>query len=192
MTMRCFISIPLPERIKKGMLAIQERLKASGADVSWTRPEGMHLTLKFLGEIEEKMLQEIEAVLGIAVDGLRPFSLEVAGIGTFPDMRRPRVVWIGIRENGDSLVKLQRGLEKELGMIGLPVEDRRFTPHITLGRIRSPKHVDRLLNLIEEEKDIGLDGFEVSNVHLMRSELMPAGAVYTELYSVELKGDKHG
>ncbi len=186
--MRCFIAISLPEEIKKGMMAIQDRLKASGADVSWTQPEGMHLTLKFLGEIEEKMPPQIETVLGIVVASVRPFLLDVSGMGVFPDMRRPRVVWIGIRGNDDSLIRLQGGIEKELEMIGFPAEDRRFAPHITLGRIRSPGKAEHLLTLIEEEKDMELDGFKVSDVHLIQSELRPAGAIYTKLYSVELKG----
>lgn len=170
------------------MTAIQDRLKTSGADVSWTRHEGMHLTLKFLGETEEKMLPEIETVLGIAVAGVMPFSVDVSGMGTFPDIKRPRVIWIGLKEDGDSLVRLQRSVEEEFKVIGFPAENRGFTPHITLGRIRSPKNGERLLTLIEEEKDIELDGFEVSNVHLMRSELKPTGAIYTELFTVELKG----
>lgn len=187
--MRCFISIPLPEEIRKGMLVIQERLKVSRADVSWTRSEGVHLTLKFLGEVEEKVLPDIEDALGRAASYIKPFSLDLSGIGIFPDKRRPRVVWIGIKGDVESIIKLQGSVEKEFGKIGFPAEKRAFTPHITLGRIRSPRNVEGLLNLIEEEKDISIDGFEVLNVHLMRSQLRPAGAIYTELYSVTLKGD---
>lgn len=187
--MRCFISIPFPEETRKGMLVIQDRLKTSRADVSWTRPEGMHLTLKFLGEVEEKVLPDIENALGKAVSYIKPFSLDLSGVGIFPDKRRPRVVWIGIKGDVEGLVKLQSSIEKEFEKIGFPAEKRGFTPHITLGRIRSPRDVERLLNLIEEEKDISIDGFEILNVHLMRSQLRPTGAIYTELYLVTLKGD---
>lgn len=173
------------------MSAIQERLKPSGADVSWTRPEGMHLTLKFLGEVEEKMLPEMEDALSATVRGRSPFSLDVSGIGTFPNIRRPRVVWIGLKDHGNNLIRLQKAIEKEFNGIGFSPEDRDFTPHITLGRIRSPKNVEKLLRLVEKEKDVELNGFEVSNVHLMQSELRPAGAVYTELYSLELKPNNH-
>ena len=184
--MRCFISISIPDGIKKGMTAIQERLKKAGADVSWTRPEGMHLTLKFLGEIEEERLKEIGTALSLSVIGIKPFSLDVSGIGTFPDIRRPRVIWIGLKEDGNNMIELQRNVEKELEKLGFAAEKRGFTPHITLGRIRSPKNIERLLNLVDEEKAIDLDGFEVTNIHLMQSELRPAGAIYTELISVEL------
>ena len=190
--MRCFISISLPDEIKRGMLAIQARLKTSGADVAWSRPEGMHLTLKFLGETEETSLPQIEAGMNRAVTVFDPFSVDVSGIGIFPDDRRPRVVWIGIKEKGDNLLRLQGDIEKGLEDIGFPREGRRFTPHITLGRIRSYKNISRLLNLIEEDKDTELGRFEVLNVHLMKSELRPEGSVYTELYSVLLKGDEHG
>ncbi|MBI5039489.1 MAG: RNA 2',3'-cyclic phosphodiesterase [Nitrospirae bacterium] len=186
--MRCFISITLPAEIKRGMMAIQGRLRASGADVSWTRPEGMHLTLKFLGEVEEKMLPEMEAALSAAVRGRSPFSLKVSGIGTFPDLRRPRVIWIGLREHGNNLIRLQRGVEEEFNKIGFSSEGREFTPHITLGRIRSQRHVEKLLSLIEKERDVELNGFDASCVHLMQSQLRPTGAVYTERYSVELQG----
>lgn len=185
--MRCFISISLPEEIKKGMSAVQERLKASGADVSWTRPEGMHLTLKFLGEVEEERRSEIEAALNAAVRGRSPFSLDVSGIGTFPERRRPRVVWIGLRDRGNNLIWLQRAVEEEFNKIGFPPENREFSPHVTLGRIRSPKNVEKLIILVEEDKDVELNGFEVSHVRLMQSVLKPTGAVYTELYSVALK-----
>jgi len=185
--MRCFISITLPEEIKRGMTAIQGRLRASGADVSWTRPEGMHLTLKFLGEVEEKILPEMEAALNAAVRGRSSFFLKVSGIGTFPDMRRPRVIWIALKEHGNNLIRLQRGVEEKFNEIGFPQEDRDFTPHITLGRIRSQKNVEKLLSLIEKEKDVELNGFDASCVHLMQSQLKPTGAVYTELYSAPVK-----
>lgn len=169
------------------MTAIQGRLRASGADVSWTRPEGMHLTLKFLGEIEEKRVPKIEASLEMATNGIGSFSLRVSSMGTFPDIRRPRVVWIGLEEDGGSLSKLQENVERELGAIGFPGEKRGFTPHLTLGRIRSNRNIEKLLNLINEEKAVEVGGFGVSSILLMRSELRPTGAVYTELYSAPLK-----
>jgi len=185
--MRCFISISIPDEIKRGVAAIQERLKTSGADVSWTRPEGMHLTLKFLGEVEEKRLPELESTLTAAVGGWCPFSVDVYGLGVFPSMRRARVVWVGLRDHGDYLSRLQRDVERLFEKIGFPSEGRGFTPHITLGRIRSPKDVEKLLDMIEEDKDVALEGFEVSCVHLMQSMLKPAGAVYRELFSAPLK-----
>lgn len=187
--MRCFISIAIPEDIKKGMSAIQDRLRKSGADVSWTKPDGMHLTLKFLGEIEEKRVAKIETALNIACAGINSFSLDLSGIGVFPDIRRPRVVWIGLNENGNSLTKMQRGIENQLEEIGFPIEKRRFTPHITLGRVRSNKNLSQLLSIMDEEKNSEIGSFSVSNIHLMKSDLRSEGAVYTELFLLGLKGD---
>ena len=184
--MRCFIAISLPYELKAKISGIQEKLKAAGADVSWTRPEGMHLTLKFFGEIEDKRIPKIEKALDAVVDGIPTFTLSVSGMGTFPDMRRPRVIWIGLKEDGGNLLRLQKGVEEDLKKTGFPSEDRRFTPHITLGRIRSNKNTDKLLRRIEEEKVEELGSFDVSEVHLIKSELKPAGAEYTELYSIIL------
>ena len=184
--LRCFIAISLPEELKAKISGIQEKLKSAGADVSWTRPEGMHLTLKFFGEIEDKRIPKIEKALDAVVDGIPTFTLSVSGMGTFPDMRRPRVIWIGLKEEGGNLLRLQRGVEEELKKTGFQSEDRRFTPHITLGRIRSNKNTDKLLRLIEEGKVEELGSFDVSEVHLIKSELKPAGAEYTELYSIIL------
>ena len=176
----------MPEELKAKISGIQDKLKTAGVDASWTRQEGMHLTLKFLGETDDKRIPEIEKALNMAVDGIAPFLLSVSGTGVFPDMRRPRVVWIGLNEDGSNLIRLQKGVEEELRKIGFQSEDRRFTPHITLGRIRSNKNMDKLLKLVEEEKSSELGGFNVSEVHLIKSELKPSGAVYTELYSVML------
>jgi len=184
--LRCFIAISLPYELKAKISGIQEKLKAAGADVSWTRPEGMHLTLKFFGEIEDKRIPKIEKALDAVVNGIPTFTLSVSGMGTFPDMRRPRVIWIGLKEDGGNLLRLQKGVEEDLKKTGFPSEDRRFTPHITLGRIRSNKNTDKLLRLIEEEKVEELGSFDVSEVHLIKSELKPAGAEYTELYSIIL------
>jgi len=170
------------------MTAIQGSLRTSGADVSWTRPEGMHLTLKFLGEVEEKRVPKIEAALDSAANSIGAFSLSVSGMGTFPDIRRPRVIWIGLKEQGNNLIRLQRSVEEEFNKTGFSPEDREFTPHITLGRIRSQKNVEKLLSLIEKLRDVELDGFDASCVYLMQSQLRPTGAVYTERYSVELQG----
>jgi len=129
----------------------------------------------------------MEAALSATVSGRSPFFLKVSGIGTFPDIRRPRVIWIALKEHGNNLIRLQRGVEEKFNEIGFPREDRDFTPHITLGRIRSQKNVEKLLSLIEKLRDVELNGFDASCVHLMQSQLKPTGAVYTELYSAPVK-----
>lgn len=181
--MRCFVAISLPEELKANVAVVQKKLQAAGADVSWTRQEGMHLTLKFFGEIGDKRIPEIEKALTTAVDGIPPFMLSVSGMGMFPDVRRPRVVWIGLKEDGGTLMRLYNGMEDELKKAGFPPEGRRFTPHVTLGRIRSNKNIGNLLKKIDQGEGVNPGGFEVSGIHLIKSELKPAGAVYTKLYS---------
>ncbi|MCC6545175.1 MAG: RNA 2',3'-cyclic phosphodiesterase [Nitrospirae bacterium] len=190
--MRCFIAVSLPEELKSKISCIQEKLKAAGADVSWTRKEGMHLTLKFLGDKDEVKIPDIKKALDMAVDGIVPFSLSVSGLGIFPDMRRPRVVWVGLKEEGDNVIRLQKGVEAELKKRGFPAEGRSFTPHITLGRIRTDKNIEKLLRLIDDEKRSDPGGFPVSEIHLIKSELKPSGAVYTELFSVMLSSGAKG
>lgn len=184
---RSFIAIEVPEEIKRGLAEIQERLKRTGADVGWTRPEGIHLTLKFLGEVEEERLVDIRKGVEQATKGFPNFVLEAGGIGIFPNPRSPRVLWIGIKDSGDTLKNLQEAIERETERLGFKHEDRAFTPHLTLGRVRSQKNRDALIKSVEEFDKIELGSFDVKEISLMKSELGPKGAVYTELKKVDLK-----
>jgi len=184
---RSFIAIEIPERIKRDILQIQERLKGTGADVGWTRPEGIHLTLKFLGYVEEERLVEIQKAIEEASRGFSPFCIEVAGIGVFPNIRYPRVLWIGIRERDDMLKNLQDSIEREAERLGFERDNRGFTPHLTLGRVRSQKNRDGLIKALEEFDRIELGSLNVDGISLMKSDLNPRGAVYTEMWKVLLK-----
>lgn len=184
---RSFIAIEVPDGIKRGLLEIQERLKRSSADVGWTRPEGVHLTLKFFGEVEEGKLEDIQKAIGQAVKGLSPFVIEVGGIGTFPNPRFPRVIWIGLKDRGDSLKTLQEAIERETEGLGFEREDRAFAPHLTLGRVRSQKNRDALIRSLDEFDKIELGAFNVEEVSLMKSELRPKGAIYTQIWKVSLE-----
>jgi 2'-5' RNA ligase len=186
--MRTFIAIELPDEIKAGLTDVQRSLKDLGVvDASWTRSEGIHLTLKFLGEVAESKVPDIMNGLRRAVDGTGPFRLEVGGIGTFPNPRNARVVWVGLSGDVEKLSRLQAGVEETISSIGFERDERSFTPHLTLGRIKHIRSRDKWLKALEGVKDIRLPGFDVSTVSLMKSELKPAGAVYTEMGSVEMK-----
>ncbi len=184
--MRTFIAIEIPEETKRAMAEVQARLKVSGAEASWTRPEGIHLTLKFLDEVPEERIGEIMAALMQAVEGRGRFRLTVAGTGVFPHERNPRVVWIGISGELDKLRKLQASVEAQMVRLGFQQEDRRFTPHLTLGRIKHLLLRGSWVRALEGVKDVTLSGFEVTAVSLMKSELKPTGAVYTEIGKAEL------
>ncbi len=183
---RSFIAIEIPEVIKKGLSGIQDALKKTGADVGWTRPEGIHLTLKFLGEVEEGKLADIQKAIEESAKGISAFLLEVNGIGVFPNIRYPRVLWIGIKDKGDTLKTLEEAIDRETEKIGFKKEGRDFSPHLTLGRIRSHKNREILIKSLEEFDKIELGAFNVTEVSLIKSELRPKGAVYTQLWKVAL------
>jgi 2'-5' RNA ligase len=184
--MRLFIAIELPEDIKQEIAKVQEQLKASGADANWTRPEGIHLTLKFLGEVPEaKVAGILQAMTGSAA-GAGALRLEVGGAGAFPNGKAPRVLWLGLRGDVERLAALQRAVEDAMAAAGFGREDRPFSPHLTLARIRFPKPRDRWQQRIEEIRTVNLGGFTADRVSLMKSELHPAGAVYTEVGMVSL------
>jgi len=185
--MRLFIAIEIPESVKKELTVVQGRLRGVGVDASWTRAEGMHLTLKFLGEVSEQRVPEIMSSLRKAMEGIGPLGFSVSGVGTFPNPIKARVVWIGLAGDIDKLTRLQVAVENAMVLLGMAREERKFTPHLTLGRIKYIRSRDRWTKTLEEVKDISLPGFEATSVSLMKSELKPSGAVYTEMGRVELK-----
>jgi len=185
--MRTFVAIEIPEETKRAMAEVQARLKVSGEEASWTRPEGIHLTLKFLDEVPEERTSEITAALQQAAYGRGRFRLTVAGTGVFPHERNPRIVWVGISGELDKLRKLQSCVEEQMVRLGFQQEDRRFKPHLTLGRIKHLLLRGSWMRALEGVKDIALPGIEVTAVSLMKSELQPTGAVYTEIGRIELR-----
>jgi RNA 2',3'-cyclic 3'-phosphodiesterase len=161
---------------------------APGARIQWVRPEAMHLTLKFLGNVDEALLPEIERVMGEAAKGSRAFSLDVAGLGAFPDARAPRVLWTGLSGKADVLVDLAAGLDHRLERLGFSPEKKPLQPHLTLGRIKDRvREVGRALadtGVIQQSDRVG--SLDVSALSLMQSDLQPSGAVYTRLAEVKL------
>jgi len=187
MFMRLFIAIEIPEAIKRELAEVQRRLIQGGAvDASWTRVEGMHLTLKFLGEVTDQQVPEIMSGLRKALEGAGPLRLAVSGVGTFPNPKNARVVWVGLSGDIKKLMRLQLAVEQAMVLLDMEREERKFTPHLTLGRVKYIRSRDRWTKTLEEIKDINLPGFDVTTISLMKSELKPAGAVYTEMGRVEL------
>ena len=184
--MRAFVAIEVPEPLKAELAAIQRRLKDAGVDASWSRPEGIHLTLKFLGEVREEQAPEILGALTLALTDATRFRLSLDGIGTFPNPAAARVVWLGITGEVGKLVALQATVEQSMVAAGLEPDGRPYTPHLTLGRIKRIRRREAWLKGLDEFKNVKLPGFDVTAVGLIRSELRPAGAVYHELGNVAL------
>ena len=190
---RTFIAIELDETINAALTGLQRQLKAKApqGSVRWVRPEGIHLTLKFLGDVPVNRIEEIERALTQACAGFPAFSFSVGELGCFPNPRRPRVVWVGVQEESGTLAGLQKAIEDGMEKLGFAPEGRRFHAHLTLGRTQrraSSGDVRRLGQLISEA-DIGeLGQMEVRAVSLMKSDLKPTGAVYTRLAAARLEG----
>jgi 2'-5' RNA ligase len=190
---RTFIAIELDESIKDSLIKLQERLKgeAPRGSVRWVRPEGIHLTLKFLGDVPANQIGEITRALARSCQGFAPFYLSCGGLGCFPNLKRPRVLWVGIQEETGTLAQLQKAIEENVAPLGYPTEKRKFSPHLTLGRVqrRVSSGDQRRLGELVKVSEIGtLSQMQVKSVNLMRSDLRPSGAVYTRLAEVELKG----
>jgi len=190
---RTFIAIELDEAINAAIADLQGQLKAKvpRESVRWVKPEGIHLTLKFLGNVPANRVEEIERALTQACVGCPAFSVSIGGLGCFPNPRRPRVVWVGVQEESGTLARLQKAIEDGLEKLGFAPEGRKFHAHLTLGRTQqraSSGDVRRLGQLVEE-MDIGeLGQMEARAVSLIKSDLRPTGAVYTRLAEVRLEG----
>mgnify|MGYP001033121551 CR=1 FL=1 len=183
---RSFLAIELPKTIQKKIEEIQEDLKSSRADVKWMNPENIHLTLKFFGNIEESKIDPIVKSIEGTTRKVSRFSLKVRGMGAFPHLKNPRVIWIGLVDGKEVLADFQKQLEKTLEEIGFQPEERSFHPHLTMGRARSPKGRNELIGRIEKYREEELGDFQVERVVLFKSDLRPSGPIYTLLREVKL------
>jgi len=190
---RTFIAIELDQELHETLAQVQGRLRLQLASqcVRWVRPEGVHLTLKFLGDTSEEQVEQVKEALARAAATVRPFEFAVGGVGCFPNARRPRVVWVGVHEPTGTLGRLRDAVEEQVAPLGFPTEKRRFSPHLTLGRVhrRASKSEVRELGEIIAASAVGdLDEMQVGEVCYIKSDLRPGGAVYTTLSRAGLGG----
>lgn len=185
---RTFLAIDLPEEIKVQIENVQSRLKASVKGIRWARPEGIHLTLKFFGNISENKIADISSVVEKNTVDIRPLSLKVSTLGTFPNLKSPRVLWLGIGGSVEKLSDLQKEIEKDLESIGFQRGNRAFRAHLTLGRIKSPKNVKGLSEIMKNEEIYDAGSFCAGGLTLLKSDLTPQGAIYTKLAYFPFEG----
>jgi 2'-5' RNA ligase len=183
---RAFIAIRLPESVLQAMGQAQETLGRLGRGIRWVRKEGIHLTLKFLGDVDRDDVEKIQIAMERASEGSSSFVLAGEGIGVFPDLRRPRVIWIGLSGDLQVLLALQAHLDSQLKGLGFPKEKRPFKGHLTLGRVKGRLDTTRLREALEGLRRFQTDAFTVQSVALFQSTLRPQGAVYTKLTEVPL------
>jgi 2'-5' RNA ligase len=184
--MRTFIAIELPEGVKKQIDQVQAPLKKTDAFVSWVKPQNIHVTLKFLGEVSEERIGEVFSGTAKALEGVKGFTMSLEGMGAFPDFRRPRVIWIGAGSGEQELSHMAQSIEAEMEKIGFPREKRKFSAHFTIGRVKSPKNIQELAEMVESS-DFRTEEIPVKEVVVMRSQLHPTGAIYTPLKKIPLE-----
>ena len=185
MWLRCFISLELPEELKKNIYGYIEKLKAAGADVKWIPPENLHLTLKFLGDTTEELLKSInERLISLSKSHDR-FSLQISGAGVFPNIKYPRVIWLGVRDS-EEIIKLQHDIDESMAGLGFEKDDKQFTPHLTVGRMKSLKNMGLLIKELATLKETDFGKIEVINIALMKSELKPGGAEHFKLNEISI------
>lgn len=177
---RTFVAVDLPPEIKTSLAASLAALKARNKDVRWVSPEAMHLTLKFLGDIPEALVAPLGADLDAVAAAIPAIELCLAGLGAFPSLHRPRVVWVGIGGETDRLAKLALKVDEACSRHGVAREERPFTGHITLGRLKRPSVLDLRVEPVQ-----GV--FTATEIVLYKSDLSPSGARYTVLHTSRLK-----
>jgi 2'-5' RNA ligase len=184
---RSFVAVNIPDNTRKSIVELQDQLKHYQGDVRWVRAESIHITLKFLGDVIEEQIGQVAQSIQGAVSGVQPFDVCIRGVGVFPNERKPRVLWLGIQEGAEKLIKLAVRIEEGCFKLGFKKEERKYSAHLTIGRVRSFK---RIASTLEAMRTVGFEGssFRISEVDLMKSNLLKTGAVYTVLHRIQLQG----
>ena len=186
-TIRSFIAVALPDDVLSALSRVQEQLKSYGFRAKWVRPANIHITLKFLGDIDAGAIDAITSAMVSAAGGCAPISLAAKGIGVFPNIKRPRVLWAGLSGEVNLLVDLQRKLDDWLSDIGFAKERRSFKGHLTLGRFKARVNAKEIMRALTEFEDFGTQSFMVRELILFKSDLKPSGAVYSELEQISFE-----
>src|SRR3989442_1860194 len=182
---RTFISIEIPESIKDRIDCLQKTLRQIDAQVSWTKPSNIHLTLKFLGGGAPTQIERVATAVERAASGIHHFDIEVSGAGCFPSPRSPRVLWIGLPHAPEQLKQLYANIEDELAGEGFAREKRKSSPHLTIGRIRNPKNSSSIAEALMAE-GFASERFNATEVIVMRSKLKPTASIYTPQATIKL------
>jgi len=190
--MRVFIAIELSPDLRKRLASLEEQLKSSEADVKWVEPKNIHLTLKFLGEIDERRLGEVAKIIQETAGKNKRFLIRLAFPGAFPNLNFPRVIWIGIDKGDLETKEIAKILEEEITKVGIPQESRPFSSHITLGRVRSGKNCEKLVKNLANLASKPLEDspeFLVTKITLFKSTLSAGGPIYEALQETHFQNN---
>jgi len=180
---RGFIAVDIGSFLK--LLQFENEIKKTGADLKLVEPENVHVTLKFLGDTDEGLVDQIEEIMKNSIKGIDPFEFQLKGAGVFPNQNYIRVMWIGIK-NGEQIGKISNKIDEQVSELGFEKEKRGFSAHLTIARVKSIKNKEKLLEVIEKYKDIEFGNFKVDSIKLKKSELTSKGPIYTTLKEVKL------
>jgi 2'-5' RNA ligase len=184
--MRVFVALEIPSAVREHFAALLKSLRAVSPRTRWVRPENLHVTLKFIGEVPETKLAAIRNGLA-GVRSEQPVMLDFRGLGFFPNEKHPRVFWAGINASAN-LKTLAGGIDMATEKLGIPVEKRHFSPHLTLARFEPPRLPEKLRAAIQENAERDFGSLRTSQFHLIESKLKPTGAEYTTVESFPFAG----
>ena len=185
--MRTFIALELSNEIQKELSRLQEELNKADADVKWVKPDNIHLTLKFLGNVEDAKIEQIKKILEGISSKEKLFEISLSGLGAFPDLNHPRVLWVGLDTGSPEAKRIAASLETELQKIGFPKEERPFSAHLTLGRVKSGRNKAKLKEKLSSLQ-VQPKSSAINNITLFQSTLTPKGPIYTPLYMSKFTG----
>ncbi|MBN1932151.1 MAG: RNA 2',3'-cyclic phosphodiesterase [Desulfobacterales bacterium] len=183
---RTFIAIELPQNILASIFKVQEGIRGYGFKLRWVPPQNVHLTLKFLGYISNTDVKKIGEAMVESIEGHFPIQLAAKGIGIFPGIKRPRVLWVGMIGQVDLLSKLQKNIDEKLEMVGFQPEKRTFRGHLTIARVKGKIDPGKLHDAIKQFEGFETEEFVADKIILFKSELKSSGAVYEKLMSISL------
>jgi len=186
MPIRSFIAVEIADDIRARLAEAQDALRAAGGDVRWSKPENLHVTLKFLGEISEANVGAACTIVEQVATAHSAFGIQLAGLGAFPSARRPRVVFAELIDASQTLFEMARELDKAMAEIGVERERKPFRSHLTLGRVKSPRGLAELTQAMSQRAQTQFGSQTVSRIVLMRSDLKPSGAVYSRVGAGQL------
>jgi len=181
---RTFICIELSDSVKDELALVINEIKHIRT-VKWVKPQNIHLTLKFLGDVDTELISTIKDAVDKAAQHFDKFDINLAQFGAFPHFKRPRVYWVGLKDSSKKLGQLHAAIEKEMEQIGFSREQRRFSPHLTLGRVKSDQHSRELGAFFQQQQSLSTT-LTVNEVVVMKSELTPAGSIYTPMNKIKL------
>jgi len=193
MGIRSFLAFELPVEIREQIRVISKELKKTALPVRWVKVDNIHLTILFLGSVDEDTIGDIEEKVNVVVKGFSAFKTKLNAVGAFPHWRRPRVIWIGLNGDIGRLSNLRNKLLEELKVLGFMPEKRPFRPHLTLGRFKGP--IDRgedMKWILDRYRDINSDLYQLNELILYKSDLKPDGPVYTKMATWPLRVENLG